>query len=236
MSEPPRATPNQAQQTISATDGSTIRKVIQNQYITIYEASPALPIDHATLDAAHELLALLPLNDIPSRRSLSPESRMPWTPVAQFVGREADLKHVASLLMSGATTAAIVPTAATTGRGGMGKTSLAIEFVHRYGRYFAGGGLWLACADPRNIPGEIARCGGADCLALYTDRMGLPLLDQMQHVVGAWKSPLPRLLVFDHCEDRQILRDWRPTIGRCRILLTSRDTTKSQRISAFVVG
>ena len=44
MSEPPRGNQNQAQQTVSATDGSTISNVTQNQYTTINQQSLVPPI------------------------------------------------------------------------------------------------------------------------------------------------------------------------------------------------
>jgi len=41
-------------------------------------------------------------------------------------------------------------------------------------------------------------------------------------VQAAWQSPLPRLLVFDNCEDEALLEQWRPPHGGCRVLVTSR--------------
>lgn len=49
--------------------------------------------------------------------------------------------------------------ATATGLGGIGKTQLASELVHRYGRFFAGGVFWLSFADPEAVPAGIAGCG-----------------------------------------------------------------------------
>jgi hypothetical protein len=41
-------------------------------------------------------------------------------------------------------------------------------------------------------------------------------------VQRAWQEPLPRLLIFDNCEAEDLLAQWRPPHGGCRVLLTSR--------------
>jgi hypothetical protein len=72
---------------------------------------------------------------------------MPLSPNLIFVGRKADLRMLARALKGGETViigpAAI---AAATGLGGVGKTQLAAEFAHPYGRCPAGGGqdLWTS--------------------------------------------------------------------------------------------
>jgi hypothetical protein len=78
---------------------------------------------------------------------------------------------------------------------------------------------------PADIPVEIAQCGGAGCLDLHPDFAALPLDDQVRLVQAAWQSPLPRLLVFDNCEDEALLARWKPPSGGCRILVTSRRPT-----------
>jgi tetratricopeptide (TPR) repeat protein len=138
-----------------------------------------------------------------------------------FVGREADLRALATALKGGETTV-IGQTAAASGLGGIGKTQLASEFVHRYGQYFAGGVCWLSFADPAAVPTEVAACGGPGVLALHPQFHALPLADQVQLVQAAWQSPLPQLLVFDNCEDEALLAQWRPPHGGCRVLVTSR--------------
>ena len=107
--------------------------------------------------------------------------------------------------------------------GGIGKTQLACEFAYRYGQYFAGGVFWLGCADPAAIPAEIATCGRG--LNLHPDFTGLPLDGQVALVAAAWHSELPRLLIFDNCEDEAVLEDWVPRGGGCRVLVTARRGT-----------
>jgi tetratricopeptide (TPR) repeat protein/transcriptional regulator with XRE-family HTH domain len=177
------------------------------------------------LPAALALLAQMPTGDdepIPLPAStLPPGSRMPFSRNALFVGREDDLKHLAGALKGG-NIAAIGQITAATGLGGIGKTQLAAEFVHRYGQYFAGGVFWLSFADANVIPSEVAACGGSSHLDLRPNFGDLKLDEQVQLVQAAWRSPLPRLLIFDNCEDEDLLARWRPTTGGCRVLLTSR--------------
>ena len=186
------------------------------------EASP-LEITAKELAAAGERLQALPMDTIPPVAALPVGSVMPLASNRLFVGREADLMAMARAMVSGGTMA-IGQIAAATGLGGIGKTQLASEFAHRYGAYFLGGVFWLSFADGGAIPGEVARCGGAAGLCLGEDFDQLPLERQLEMVAAAWHSPLPRLLIFDNCEDGALVKTWRPKTGGCRVLVTSRRT------------
>lgn len=170
---------------------------------------------------AEATLAALPVEEVPSPGQLPPGSRMLLAPNPLFVGREEDLKSLARQLKAGGTSAVgQVEIAAATGLGGIGKTQLASEFVHRYGRYFAGGVFWMSFADAASVPAEIAACGHA--LGLHSGFDTLTSEQQVRLVETAWQSPLPRLLVFDNCEEEELLRLRRPSFGGARVLVTSR--------------
>jgi hypothetical protein len=186
------------------------------------EITPS-PTAALTQADAERKLAALPLTTIPNLAPLPSGSRMPLSRNPLFVGRQPDLIVLARALKGGETIAiGQVETAATTGLGGMGKTQLASEFVHRYGQYFAGGVFWLSFADPKAIPAEIAACGGPGALDLRRNFGDRPLEEQIRLVLAAWQEPTPRLLVFDNCENPDLLTRWRPSTGSCRILITSR--------------
>jgi hypothetical protein len=202
------------------------QQVVSTQYnaagnMYIYAQATPRPVDPEVLAAAERQLAALPLETIPDPAPLPEGSRMPLRRNPLFVGRTADL-HALATALKGGDTAAIGQTAAASGLGGIGKTQLASEFVHRYGQYFAGGVFWLSFADPAAVPTEIAACGGPGALALHPEFHTLPIADQVSLVQAAWQSPLPRLLVFDNCEDEALLAQWRPPHGGCRVLVTSR--------------
>ena len=91
---------------------------------------------------------------------------MPLSRNPHFVGREQDLLNLARAFNTGQTAAVSqVGTAAMTGLGGMGKTQLASEFVHRYGQFFPGGVFWLSFENPQAVPAAIAYCGGPGAMA-----------------------------------------------------------------------
>src|SRR5215210_88011 len=181
-------------------------------------------LNHATLAAARQRLSELPLDEVPDPAPL-PRGSSTVLPQQNpsFVGREEELKTLAASLKAD-DTAAIgqVRTEAATGLGGIGKTQLASEFAHRYGQYFAGGVFWLSFADESVVPAEVAGCGGAGGMDLRPDFGNLDLEDQVSLVMSAWQSELPRLLVFDNCEDEALLAQWRPRSGGCRVLVTTR--------------
>jgi len=184
-----------------------VREVLK--YIRTLKAEVQPPSKADTLAAARQRLAELPLDTVPTPTPLPPRSRMRLRPNPLFVGREHDLRTIAKAIKGGETTA-IGQSATVTGMGGLGKTQLAVEFAHRYGQYFQGGVFWLSFADESTARTEIAACGGVGALELRPDFSNLSLDDQVQLVLAAWQSPLPRLLVFDNCEDEALLQAYRP--------------------------
>lgn len=189
-----------------------------------------LPDPHAHVDTSRRpsdhppvVVEKIPLDMIPLPAPLPPGSRMPLSRNPLFVGREQALRQLAQALKVGATVAiGQMEVAAATGLGGIGKTQLACELVHRYGQFFSGGVLWLSFADPDAVPAEVAACGGVDGMQLSQEFGALPLDEQVRQVLRAWNSPTPRLLVFDNCEDETLLDQWKPKYGGCRVLVTSR--------------
>src|SRR5262249_51809137 len=122
-------------------------------------------------DGPHALLAAMSLDTLPDHAPLPTGSRMPYSRNPLFAGRAGEVRAAAAALKAG-DTAAI---AAATGLGGIGKTQLAAEFVHRYGQFFAGGVFWMSFADANGAPAEVAACGGSIGMALFPDNAGLTL-------------------------------------------------------------
>ena len=172
------------------------------------DASPCLAETRA-------LLASMPADALPDRGPLPGGSFMPLALNPLFVGRGAELLQVARALRAGDAIVALGQVVAATGLGGLGKTQLAVEFVHRYGRFFAGGVFWLSFASIDEIPLQVAACAGCGL-------EGRPLEVRVQRVKDAWQSAVPRLLVFDNCEEEGLLEAWRPTSGGSHVLVTSR--------------
>jgi hypothetical protein len=105
-----------------------------------------------------------------------------------FVGRVDDLRRMAAELGAGV---AGPPghVIAITGMGGLGKTQLAVEFVHRYGRHFAGGVFWLGFANPEEVALQIAACGGPGFMDLRAGFADLRPEEQLALVGAAWQRP-----------------------------------------------
>jgi tetratricopeptide (TPR) repeat protein len=172
-------------------------------------------------EEAGKLLGMPPQDVILAPGPLPSGSRMPLAPNPLFLGRDEDLRVLAFALGSGEPEAiARAETIAITGLGGVGKTQLASEFVHRYGKFFTGGVFWMNFADPANVPAEVADCGR--CLGLDPNYEDLTLDRQVLLVRNSWKSQTPRLLVFDNCDDQRLFTEWRPPSGRTWVLLTSK--------------
>ncbi|MBZ0320170.1 MAG: tetratricopeptide repeat protein, partial [Anaerolineae bacterium] len=155
---------------------------------------------------------------IPERDLLPPGDNLKvkgWTPNANFVGREADLKKIAQCLLHSANGNAMAVTAAM-GAGGIGKTQLAIEFAYRYGRFFHGV-HWLSAISDRLDP-EIAACGYAMNLPDFPDKQDA----QIERVLAEWAKSAPRLIIVDNAENQDVLKDWLPRLQGHRVLITSR--------------
>lgn len=185
--------------------------------------------DPETLQRAYAQFAKLPLKRIPKRQQPAPESWLPLHPANTFIGREFYLHQLAQAMASSEATEN-TPAVVITGMSGMGKTSLALEFAHRYGHYFAGGVFWINADDTNSV-----RC------------MVLPSIDTIWYKIcsardlklAEWKQRLtevqaffnsfiPRLLIFDNCENKALLEMYRPAPSSgCRILVTSRNSTWS---------
>jgi len=174
-----------------------------------YENVAPRPVEQAFIAAAIQKFSTLPLDRPPVADTLPPASRLPaFARNSSFVGRERELAQMANILK-----ARDLAKVAITGLGGVGKSQLASEFVYRYGQYFAGGVFWLSFANADAVPAEVAMCTTALAQELRLDVRTQPVDEQVLLVLSCWQNSLPRLLVFDNCEEERLLARWRPTMG-----------------------
>lgn len=155
--------------------------------------------------------------------ALPPHSYLPYHRNAVFTGRSAELQQLAEVLLPAEMPGdGLTKSVAITGMGGLGKTQLAVEFAYRYGRYFPGGVYWLNMAEPDNVYILVAALGHEGRMNLFADKDNLSLPRQSEIVKRAWQEPVPRLLIFDNCDDDHVAADWLPVSGGCRVIITSR--------------
>ena len=164
-----------------------------------YEAPPAPGVEEAP----------------PEPGMLPPGSRLPFGRNALFIGRSEDLQTLARLLLHGDSRVVVM------GWGGVGKTQLAVEFAHRYGRFFAGGVFWLTASAEDTLRSDLAQCGLAMGLQPWPDKQP----EQIAAVLRAWQGPEQRLVVLDNLEEATLARTWLPQLGGgVRPLVTARRT------------
>jgi predicted ATPase len=160
----------------------------------------------------------------PPLRSL-PETNLP-VPATPFLGRDAELEAVGSLLSNG------VRLLTLTGVGGTGKTRLALQAAAERANDFPGGVFWVALASLANaelvLPSVIQALGAAESgeeqlAAVVVERTGgrraLLLLDNCEHLLPELATPLAKL------------RD----LPSVRVLATSRERLNLEGEHVFAV-
>ena len=160
-----------------------------------------------------------------------------WSPAIpqrnrSFIGRTAELEELADRLSEGTTS--ILPEAVW-GMGGVGKTHLAVEYVHRHQDEYD-----LVWWVPSSSTGEMMRS-----LTDLAETLELPVESTQDKAVPAVLEALRLgvpyrdwLLVFDNAESPEMVRDFLPVHGTGRILITSRNpdwerTTRALEVSVF---
>jgi WD40 repeat protein len=146
---------------------------------------------------------------------------VPFPRNADFVGREGDLDRLHACL-SGSGPVGIRP-AGLTGMGGIGKTQLAVEYVHRHRQSYPDGIFWIDSAAP--LAEGFARLA-ADSRLKWTES-DRPRDEQIRAAFAALNSRPRALLVLDNLPDPAtiavpVLPGCTPEDLRCRLLFTTR--------------
>jgi tetratricopeptide (TPR) repeat protein len=142
----------------------------------------------------------------------------------RFVGRVRELWEIHRLLepRENAGPPGVV---LITGLAGLGKTQLAIEYVHRFGRDYPGGVYWVEAESGSReaLIRDIAEPAG-----IAVDGKA-PLDRQVEQLWRGLNRLPPSLLVFDNFPEQAPLEPWLPVAGNARVLVT----TKRRDLAAF---
>lgn len=132
-----------------------------------------------------------------------------------------------------------------TGIGGIGKTQVALQFVHKHkGRFNAV--FWIHAENPLKIAADFSRCVVSLGLVPPTSLDAMDqiltrdlLLEWLAHPVKRYQRPgdtgpeeASWLLVFDNVDDPDVLEEYWPTDCRGSVLITSRNPMVGKRYSS----
>lgn len=155
---------------------------------------------------------LPPIVTLPTRH------RMPYRSLGRrFAGRIEPLWNLHDLLHHDHT-AVVEGVGVVSGAGGLGKTQLATEYVHRFGNYYPGGVFWTdADQGLATVIQQIADSARIDING------ALPLKQQCGVL---WQSlgqtHASTLIVFDNFSETEPLAPWLPVVANLKVLVTTR--------------
>ncbi len=155
---------------------------------------------------------LPPVHPLPERH------RMPYPSLGdKFVGRVNAMWSLHDSLFRDSTSV-LQGKGIVAGTGGLGKTQLAIEYVHRFGSSYTGGVYWVD-AD-RGLGALLTQIGGAAGIDLDAKA------EEPDQVLQLWRAlnsrGLPYLVVLDNFPENVALQPYLPTTGRVHTIVTTR--------------
>jgi MinD-like ATPase involved in chromosome partitioning or flagellar assembly len=220
-------------------------------YVTVTQPLPEFPtassvslFDATEFDATRRLGVLLGMADTPRLPAIVgvPAPRFPGEEPKlvkanarnpRFTGREADIRELRTQLRTAGTTVVVAPVALQ-GLGGVGKTQVALEYLHRFKSDYD---LiwWVECGQTQFIDVQLAELADqlseafpiappADSTFEEKARFVLNLLARPRGVrpVEDW------LLIYDNAEDIEAVTEWLPRAGG-HTLITSRNGAWAER-------
>jgi tetratricopeptide (TPR) repeat protein len=153
---------------------------------------------------------------LPPLCPLPPKHRMPYHTLGdRFAGRVKDLWTVDDGL-GRCQTAVVQGVGMVVGMGGIGKTQLAVEYVHRFGCHFPGGVFWVdAEMGWLSMINTVAEAAGIE---VDTKMAEQEQLNRLWHLL----SKEPVLVVLDNFPEGEDMEAWLPPEKSIFTLVTSR--------------
>jgi DNA-binding SARP family transcriptional activator/tetratricopeptide (TPR) repeat protein len=154
----------------------------------------------------------------------APAGPSPLPPdIADFTGRTKQVAEIAGALTWRSEPYGAVPIIAVSGRGGVGKTTLAVHVAHRLHREFPDGRLYVELhgseanpADPADVLGRLLRRLGVDGAAIPADP------DERADLYRSRLDGRRSLVVLDNAADERQVRPLLPGSPLCAVIVTSR--------------
>jgi hypothetical protein len=191
--------------------GETAPPLHTPQYTHAPEVSPLFAEQNLDVRAT-DRSTLPPVIKLPTRY------RMPYRSLGKrFAGRVESLWQLHDLLNLD-DTAIVEGVGVVMGTGGLGKTQLATEYVHRFGNYYPGGVFWTdADQDLATVVQQIVAGAGIDIDS------ALPVAQQCEVL---WQklgqTPTAVLIIFDNFSETEALEPWLPVGTNLKTLVTTR--------------
>ncbi len=192
----------------------------QGQAIDLTQADE--PAWERLLAAIRELLA----RPAPDKLARLAEVRYAANPY--FVGRESDLIRIHEALHENPTAVLTQGRVrAITALGGIGKTTLARQYVEKFWRCYP----QIFWADCRlGVETEFARL----CELFFPEtRAETNVVQKARLALRELQTRSDRLLILDNAEDEASIQAWIPKTGHCRTLITSRFAGWSAVVKSF---
>lgn len=140
-------------------------------------------------------------------------TNIPYRRGRTFVGRVADLERLHAWL-----TADEPGPVAVIGLGGVGKTQLAVEYVHRHRRSYPGGVFWVNAQDEPRFLEEYAALA-----RFWSIPEELSVRSRAERVRDALHEAAETCLLVVDSVGEGVPLDLLPAVGACRVLLTARE-------------
>jgi len=164
---------------------------------------------------------------LPPVTPLPPLYRMPDRSLEdKFIGRVEPLWRVYDQLSRGKTSI-VAGVGVVCGAGGLGKTQLAVEYVHRFNCHYPGGVFWVE-ADQ-----GIARLIDVLSRSARVEVDGKrPVADQLEEIWTELNRRAAILVVLDNFPEREPLEPWLPPSGSIHVVVTTRrrDLTRHPQV------
>lgn len=186
-------------------------------------------VDDADWDRLFVALRTLLARPAPNKTERLADVRYQTNPY--FVGRDRELEQIHDQLHQNPTAVLTQgPVRAISALGGVGKTTLARQYVEKFWRCYPQI-FWVDCR--LGIENEFARI--CDLLE-PTQRSSTNIVEKAQIALRILTGRDDRLLVIDNAEDEISVQAWIPRTGHCRTLITSRYSAWSAAVESVHLG